>query len=152
MIKRVLGLPLYPPVWFLLQLAGARALQYAFDQPFALPGHRLLGLTLGSFGLLLIVTAMITVQRHHTPILPYREPRQLLTRGPFRLSRNPIYLGEAIILAALALRSGELLPWLPLPLFIIGLSLGPIRWEENALRHQFGAAFTDYCQRTRRWV
>ena len=151
-MKTLLRLPLYPPVWFLGHIALAVALQRWTESPVDLPGHRLLGSVIGFAGVAFTVLAMVTVHRGQTPILPYRRPEHLLTRGPFRLSRNPIYLGEAIILVGLALRTGELLPWITVPLFIGGLTLGPVRWEENALRDRFGAAFSGYCHRTRRWL
>ena len=152
-MKRFLSWPLYPPVWFLGHIGIALTLGKLTATPQRwIPQPHALGTASIGLGLLLSITAIVTVQRARTPVLPFRQPVQLITDGPFRYSRNPIYLGEAFILAGLALRSAEWLPFVALPSFILGLTWGPIRWEETALGNAFGAAYRDYCQRTRRWL
>lgn len=146
-------LRIYPPVWFLANLVGAWAVKTWFPLPLPMPPvHQMLGACAVTFGVGLSVVAIATVLRHHTPVLPYREPKQLLERGVFRWSRNPIYLGEAFILGGFALHSGQLVPWLFVPAFILGLNRGAIAWEESALRQKFGEALSQYCRRTRRWM
>lgn len=116
------------------------------------PLHMAAGSFLITVGIVMTLVAIFTFSRHHTPVLPFRQPETLLCHGVFRWSRNPIYLGETFILAGIALRVGELLPWLVVLLFIVGLNRGPIAWEERALREKFGADFDRYCHRTRRWL
>jgi protein-S-isoprenylcysteine O-methyltransferase Ste14 len=146
-------LRLYPPVWFLANLAGAWTIKtwlpLAAPMP---PFHRMMGACAITFGLGLSVLAILTVLRSRTPVLPYQQPKRLLDGGVFRWTRNPIYLGEAFTLGGFALHSGQWGPWLFLPLFIVGLNRGAIAWEESALRQEFGDAFTQYCRRTRRWL
>ncbi len=153
-MRALLRLVVYPPVWFLAQLGLTVLLlrQTESSIPWLTSIRAECGIGLTVLGVALSAWAILTVRYGRTPILPYRQPEQLLTRGPFRFSRNPIYLGEAMILAGIALRSGEALPWLTLPLFLLGLTAGPVRWEEEALRNRFGEAYRSYCQQVRRWL
>ncbi|WP_221029792.1 methyltransferase family protein [Actomonas aquatica] len=145
---------LYPPVWFLLQLGLTVLLIRTTESAWwSTPAWlRAFGLGIGFAGVIWAATAILTVARHRTAVLPYRDANALITTCVFRWSRNPIYLGEAFILAGVALRSGELLPWVAVPLFMIGLTRGPIRWEESTLRQRFGPQFEAYAARTRRWL
>ncbi|CAK0781861.1 membrane hypothetical protein [Gammaproteobacteria bacterium] len=58
---------------------------------------------LSTLGLALMTWTLITFLRHHTTVNPYRAASTLCTGGPFRFSRNPIYLGDWLILAGMAL-------------------------------------------------
>src|SRR5699024_906765 len=89
-----------------------------------------------------------------TTLLPFDPSlaRVLVTRGVFRYSRNPIYLGDALLLLAWAIWLGNGLALLMWPLFIGYMTLVQIRAEERALQHKFGADFTQYCQQVRRWL
>lgn len=87
-----------------------------------------------------------------TPIEPGRVSTALLTGGPYRFTRNPIYLGMAMSLVGWAM-------WLTQPLALAGV-LGfvvVIRWrvishEERMLRERFGEEYAAYCGRVRRWL
>ena len=143
----------YPPLWFLLNLVSAFTIAWSWPTPMGLPrALQSTGVALGVLGAALAVGAAASLQRHRTAVLPFRQPTTLLDRGIFRLSRNPIYLGEAFILIGVALRLGEYLPFLIPGLFLFGLNANVIPWEEGALRSQFGEAFDRYRQRTRRWL
>jgi protein-S-isoprenylcysteine O-methyltransferase Ste14 len=82
---------------------------------------------------------------------PFDPPRRLVVRGPYRLVRNPMYLGAAVALAAAALfyRSLALLGFTAL--FVLAAHLF-VRWyEEPALRRTFGDEYDAYCRAVRRW-
>ncbi|MOA62140.1 hypothetical protein D3C78_1874670 [compost metagenome] len=70
----------------------------------------------------------------------------------FARTRNPIYLGDALILLALALGLGNWLNFLLLPLFVWFIGRFQIAPEERALQRLFGDEFLAYCARVRRWV
>jgi protein-S-isoprenylcysteine O-methyltransferase Ste14 len=76
----------------------------------------------------------------------------LLTTGPFRVSRNPMYLGMAAALLGVAVTLGSATPFLVAPVFGVLLARRFIRPEEAALASRFGAAWTAYARRTRRWL
>lgn len=87
-----------------------------------------------------------------TTTVPFETSSQLITRGPYRFSRNPmyisltmIYLGEAGILA-------QVWPLLLLPLTVAYVHRIVIPVEEARLREVFGDAYEQYCARVRRWI
>lgn len=141
----------YPPIWLAgLGLAGWLAGRVAPHGPGWLAGW---GLPLALLGLALMLWAAWTMLRAHTTVDPHGQPRHLVTTGPFRLSRNPIYLADALILAGLCLAFRAPLAALPLVAgFVAVISARFIGPEEARLAHAFPEAFAAYRQRTRRWI
>jgi protein-S-isoprenylcysteine O-methyltransferase Ste14 len=91
-------------------------------------------------------------RRAGTPIRPTAQAVSLVTSGPFRLSRNPMYLGIVVMLLGIALFVGSwpmLIP--PLGFFVL-MSLVFIPFEEQRLRQVFGEAYDSYARRVRRWI
>ncbi len=104
-------------------------------------------------GIAIFGAAALSFRKHRTTILPFEDNTEnLIKSGVFRFSRNPIYLGEAVILVGTALVSGQIWPWAATVLFVIGIDRNVITWEERALRRKFGADFETYYQKTRRWL
>ena len=96
--------------------------------------------------------AVIAFRRARTTIIPHQPPSALVETGPFRFSRNPIYLADLIILAGWCLGLGA-----PAALIL----LIPLWWvlrarfilpEEDRLARHLGSAYTDYKARVRRWI
>jgi protein-S-isoprenylcysteine O-methyltransferase Ste14 len=75
-----------------------------------------------------------------------------VTSGPFALSRNPIYLGNTLLITGAALLFAS--PWLLAAACVAAalVRVLAIRREEAHLAAQFGSVWTDYTQRTRRWL
>ncbi len=78
------------------------------------------------------------------PSCPGDVSSQLLTDGPFRVSRNPIYLGMVLVLAGIAIVLGSLTPWLALPVFVAVIGWNIIPVEEAMLSEAFGDAYSAY--------
>jgi protein-S-isoprenylcysteine O-methyltransferase Ste14 len=76
----------------------------------------------------------------------------LVTEGPNRVTRNPMYLGMAGMLTAHGLLRGGLAAAVPVAAFVAVIDRVQIRPEEAALRERFGQEYDDYCRRVRRWV
>jgi protein-S-isoprenylcysteine O-methyltransferase Ste14 len=76
----------------------------------------------------------------------------LLQSGPFRLSRNPLYVGLVALDAGLALLAGSVWALLFVPVGIAALVWGAIRPEERYLAGKFGAEYEAYRARVRRWL
>jgi protein-S-isoprenylcysteine O-methyltransferase Ste14 len=110
------------------------------------------GWLLVSIGLVLAIWTLATLWRHHTTVNPYKAVSELCTGGPFRLSRNPIYLGDWFILAGVTLLLETLWPLVFAPLIWVMLRYGVIRHEEAHLEARFGDAYRDYRSRVRRWL
>ena len=76
----------------------------------------------------------------------------MVTDGIYRYSRNPMYLGMALLLAAWALWLGNAAAWLGIVLFVALINRYQIRPEERILAAKFGDDYHSYCRRTRRWL
>ncbi|MGJ8622300.1 MAG: methyltransferase family protein [Yoonia sp.] len=143
-----------PPVW--LSLALVITWLVARVQPVFLnlggPATDLLGGLLVGGGLVLILLAAVEMRKQRTTIIPHQEADHLVTTGIFKRSRNPIYLGDTLILAGLALRWEAPIALLLVPLFMATITARFIVPEEDRLRRKFRADFARYCQSTGRWV
>lgn len=143
-----------PPVWLLLALICTWWIGEL--QPDALriggPVLQLLGGLLVGGGIVLILLAIAEMRKQRTTIIPHLEADRLVTSGIFKRSRNPIYLGDTLVLAGLALRWEVPVALLLVPLFMGTITQRFIVPEENRLRVKFRADFARYCQKTRRWV
>ena len=113
---------------------------------------QILGGGLLGIGLVLFVWTLVTFWRHRTTVNPYKAASTLCTGGPFRFSRNPIYVGDWFILAGLSLWLQTAWPLLFAPLVWALLRYGVIRHEETHLEARFGEAYRDYRARVRRWL
>lgn len=112
----------------------------------------LLGFALMGLALSLVVTAFREFRRHHNPVRPTEPVETMMTGGPFRLTRNPLYLALALLHAGLALVTRNI--WLVLTLLPVLLIIRyyVIAREEDYLRRRFGQHYRDYQARVRRWL
>ena len=143
-----------PPVWLLLALAITWQISVLQPQALAIshPVLDLLGGLLVGAGLVLMLPAVAEMRRRKTTVIPHLEADALVTTGVFSRSRNPIYLGDALVLAGLALRWDAPVALMLVPLFMATLTPRFIIPEENRLRRKFRADFARYCEKTRRWL
>lgn len=143
-----------PPVWLALAVACAWAIGRA--EPAGLGFVHVAGGLAGGIlvggGLILIALAIWEMRRMRTTVIPHREADRLVTTGIFRRSRNPIYLGDALILAGLILRLDAVLALPLVPLFLWWIERRFVIPEENLLRRRFRADFARYERATRRWI
>jgi protein-S-isoprenylcysteine O-methyltransferase Ste14 len=96
--------------------------------------------------------ASITMPRAGTNINPAKPALAIVSSGPFRFTRNPIYLANTIVYLALAMIFNTLWPFvLFVPMFLV-LDRGIIRREERYLEAKFGDAYLAYKARVRRWL
>lgn len=96
--------------------------------------------------------ALLALVRAGNDPRPDRPDRALVTGGPFRLSRNPVYLGFVVAAAGVALVWGTLWAWLAVGALFLSLDLLVIRREEAYLARRFGDAYREYQRRVRRWL
>jgi protein-S-isoprenylcysteine O-methyltransferase Ste14 len=146
----------WPPLLF----AGAALLAVGLQAllPLPWPGGAwaavlaVAGLFLGAAGLALDLATMLAFRRHNTTVLPHRGATRLITDGPFRFSRNPIYLGNTLLVTGAGLVFG--VAWL-IPAALAGALATrklAIEREEEHLARRFGADWTRYAARTPRWL
>jgi len=142
----------YPPVLYLggLGLALAGHLIHPLSLPDAL-GVRVLGAVPIAVAVLLGVAAEREFIRAKTPVLPFRDAAALITAGPFRLTRNPIYLAFTLLVLGIALGTASWWPVLTLPP-VLAVMTWVIRGEEQRLERLFGEDYRRYRRRVRRWL
>lgn len=145
------GVRVPPPVVAGLLLAIAWGLHWMAPVPLGppLPDAGMLVL----FGALaLIGWAVLVLVRAGNDPRPDRPDTAIVEAGPFRFSRNPVYLGLLVAMAGFALRWGDLWGWLALPLGHLLLDRLVVAKEEAYLAARFGAAYAAYRGRVRRWL
>jgi protein-S-isoprenylcysteine O-methyltransferase Ste14 len=105
-------------------------------------------------GLVVIAIAIARFVRASTTVNPLRpeETSALVTGGVFRITRNPMYLGMALALAAWAVWLGNAAAALLVAGFVAFITRFQIAPEERALRAHFGEEFEAYARRVRRWL
>lgn len=145
----------WPPV--LLALAIAAAFLAGRYFPLDWPGMedtpaRIIGVAIGTTGLVLIVWAVASLWRHETTVMPDKSSTALVTTGPYTLLRNPIYLGEVMAMLGAAELTKNV--WFIIAAFafaalVTWLQIIP---EERHLDARFGEDYRDYKARARRWI
>ena len=109
-----------------------------------------LPLTIG--GLLLDGMAAGLFRRRGTAVEPWKPSTALILEGPYRFSRNPIYLGFAITYVGLAIAMNSWIALILLAPCLFVIDRFVIQREERYLAHKFGAAYEAYRQKVRRWL
>jgi len=111
-------------------------------------------LVLVSLGLVVGVSGMVSFQRAKTTMNPTKPAAtsSLVTTGPFRFTRNPMYLSLLLYLLAWAVYLSNLLALLFLPVFVLYINQFQIKPEERMLSSLFGSEYVAYKERVRRWL
>jgi protein-S-isoprenylcysteine O-methyltransferase Ste14 len=145
----------WPPVLFAGVIAAAWALGRV--SPLSWPGvddaaARAVGIGFGLAGLALAVWAILTLRRHDTTVMPDQATTTLVTSGPYWRFRNPIYLGEVLILLGVAELTKNV--WFVAAAFafaalVTWLQILP---EEEQLSARFGDDYARYKAASRRWI
>lgn len=143
-----------PPLLFGLPLAAALALHH-WVLPLPLPrwpGTGPVGIATVGLGVTFSLSGAATVLAHRTTLAPHHPVSRLVTSGPFRISRNPMYTGHAVALVGAALWSGSWWPLLVTPLCMLLTRRWVIDPEEAYLTTRFGDDYQQYRARVRRWL
>lgn len=137
---------------FAIAMAVSAGLLPALSVRFA--GQGLVAAVPLAAGMVVIVVAIFGFVRARTTVNPLRpeDASALVTGGVFRITRNPMYLGMALVLAAWAVWLGNAAAALVVAGFVAFISRFQIAPEERALRAHFGAEFDAYARRVRRWL
>jgi protein-S-isoprenylcysteine O-methyltransferase Ste14 len=143
-----------PPIWALICVLAAAAISWSLGWPKLLGQlNAALGIAVVAAALFLMFWAVVVFRREDTEVNPTsRTNRKLVIYGPYRFSRNPMYLGLVTITLGIAVWVGAW-PMLiaPIAVFTI-LNWVHIPFEEAKMRRQFGATYDQYVERVRRWV
>jgi protein-S-isoprenylcysteine O-methyltransferase Ste14 len=147
-------LKLPPPVWALIYVLLALAISWQLGWP-KMPGFPLplTGIALMTVPWILPVWAIVEFRREGTEISPTSPAnRKLIADGPYRYTRNPMYLGLVLVTLGIAAWMGAWPMFLaPIAVFVTA-NWVHIPFEEAKMRRQFGSTYDEYVGRVRRWV
>ncbi|SEN41360.1 Protein-S-isoprenylcysteine O-methyltransferase Ste14 [Pseudorhodobacter antarcticus] len=140
----------WPPVWLAVGLAAIWGLGRVVS--FGSPALVTLGWAIIATGLIFMGLAVFEMTRARTTVIPRRRASHLVTTGVFRYSRNPIYLGDSLILLGACLIWSSPLGLAVVPAFVFVITQRFIKAEEAALAQYFGPDYAAWSTNTRRWV
>ncbi len=147
------GVAFHPPIVLVLAIGAGFGLRSFVNLSF-LPESltTTLGPMTSGVAFALFFWAVATMRRNGGSI-PTGEPTDVIVeRGPYRLSRNPIYLGMILLLIGVGIWNNSLWYLVISILFAVLLTWGVIIREERYLERKFGEAYLGYKARVRRWI
>ena len=109
------------------------------------------GMTLLVFGLI-AVPAVLAFRRMNTSPKPWEPTTAVVTTGPYRFTRNPMYLGFTLLYLGTTCWVNTVWPLLLLPVVLVAMHYGVIVREEAYLERVFGEEYLRYKRRVRRWL
>ena len=142
-----------PPVIFGIAFLAGLGINFVYPVPtMPLLFQLLFGVAVVTAGVLLIRSSMRSIDDAGTTYDPYAASTSLVTSGIYRYTRNPGYLGLAVILFGLALMIDS--PWIAASnvAAIIITTQFVIKLEEEKLERTFGHEYRDYLSQVRRWI
>ena len=141
-----------PTTYFTVLLALSIGIHFVFPvfQIISFP-YTLLGIIPVVFGIVMNLWTDSLFKKMKTTVKPHLQPSTFVTRGPFQISRHPMYLGMTAILAGTCILCGTLLPFICLLIFIIIIEALFIPMEEMNLETAFSAEYLAYKKKVRRW-
>ena len=146
-----------PVPWvFVLTFLAGLVLQYfvpiSIHSPDIILISRIIGVVLSVGGALLAFSSLGLFRAAGTTTVPFETPAKLITWGPYRFSRNPMYVSLTLIYLGVAATQAQVWPLLLLPLVEIYIHRVVIPVEEARLREVFVDTYEQYCARVRRWM
>lgn len=142
-----------PPILLLIHIFAAFLLNWLLPLPFAFPKIlEWVGYILILVGLGLPISAVSQFMKAHTTIDPHGSVTDIVTSGPYRFSRNPIYLGFVCLLIGFLFIFRSYWGLILSPVLMVSLFQLVIKHEETYLEKKFGDVYSSYKSRVRRWL
>lgn len=143
----------WPPMLYVGSVVAALVIGTFWPLDFGLAWPwRGIGIAILGAGVALDLSAIFTLVRHRTTFRPDRGTTRLVTSGPYAISRNPIYLGNTIALAGLAIAIDNVWILVMVPFVTLAVQKLAIESEERHLAAVFGGSWVAYRRQVRRWV
>ena len=147
------GVPVPPPLLYAAGFLAGRALDRRWPLPAPPERHaRGAGAALMALGAALPASAVGLFRRRGTSVVPVRPATALVTSGPYRFTRNPMYVGFALVHAGLALRRRSTWALLMLAPVLAAVHSLVVAREERYLEATFGDEYRRYKREVRRWL
>lgn len=115
-------------------------------------GRALSGAALAVAGATFITLALLKFRDAETPPEPWEETKALVVSGIYKITRNPMYLGMAMIFFGITLIAGCLLLLAFFVIAVVTIDIGVIRREEDYMHRKFGEDYDRYRAATKRWI
>jgi protein-S-isoprenylcysteine O-methyltransferase Ste14 len=142
-----------PPLLFGGTLALGLLLHWIYPvNPLSVLPARVIGTLIFIASVWLALSAKIAMSRTGTNIRPDRPTTAIVTDGPFRFTRNPLYVAGTGIYVSITLLVDALWPLVLLVPLLVVLAKGVIAREERYLEGKFGDTYRNYKSRVRRWL
>jgi len=153
LMQTVDGVRRRPPLIAGAYLLAALALNYVVPTATIVTApYNALGAVIVAAGLALVIWAVRLFRRAGTTHLPWGTPTALVADGPYRFTRNPMYLGMLLVLLGIAFFLGTLPMFLAPLAFYLTIDATAIPREEAMLTRSLGEAYVAYTRRVRRWL
>lgn len=144
----------YPPIIFGVGIALGYLIEWQFPSDVGIqqPWRDALGGLLVVLGAVLLFGAGLAMRQAHTSADPYKPSTALVTSGPFRVTRNPIYLAWLPLVAGISIFTGTIWPLIMMAPVYVVVDRFIVAPEEAYLAEKFGASYQAYREKVRRWL
>jgi len=142
-----------PPLLFVAAFLAGAGLQHLTRLTFPAGNtFRIVGFGLVGCAVLLALYSVGTFMAARTTIVPFSTASKLVTWGPYRFTRNPMYVSLVLAYLGVAAILSQVLALILLLVPIIVVRTIVIPFEEARMREVFGSTYDQYCARVRRWL
>ena len=142
-----------PPIIAIVLLLISFGLHFLVQGEAKLPSSfRFAGIFIPVAGFCIMSWAFRLFQKKETPVVPTDKPTTVVSDGPFRFSRNPMYIGIILILLGIACSVGTFPMFLAPVTFLLIIDRIFIPYEERKMEDLFGQTYLEYKHRVRRWL
>ncbi len=141
-----------PPLIFAAALGAGLLVNRLRPVGFLPQGLRRVGLSVAAGGFLFGLWGFREMRRAGTNVDPSSPTTAIVERGPYRFTRNPIYVGMTLMYAGISARTNALAAALLLPVALHLVDRGVVKREERYLEGKFGDEYLRYKERVRRWI
>jgi len=147
------GAKIQPAFLWLFHLVAAVILNKFLPLPLAFPViFKGLGYVIILLGAVIAFSAIGRFKLAHTTLNPHAPVNSIVTNGPYRFTRNPMYLSFACLLIGFPLTLGSYWGLILSPLFVLLMNKLVIQYEEAYLEKKFAEQYINYRSRVRRWI
>jgi protein-S-isoprenylcysteine O-methyltransferase Ste14 len=147
------GIPIAPPLLFVFPILASLVLEWLVPTNFVHGMFRwILGAPILIAGIALSVGGFITQKRAGTDPIPFNPSTRIVAHGIYRFTRNPMYIGFALLTLGLAILVDSAWMLLAVPIGLALIDRIVITREERYLERKFGVEYLSYQRRVRRWI
>lgn len=146
-------LPIKPPHIALVLLFLSWVASYFFPKlNVARVIYRNMGIIVFFLGISLLFWSFSLFKKNKTPIVPGQKPTFVVAEGPYRFTRNPMYLGVTIALLGASIYFGNILAFFSPIIFFLIMNFYFVPFEEKLMENLFGRKYLNYKKKVRRWL